>query len=305
MANKPTAEDLAARQAAIDAGKTQYVRPSNGERYTIRSLGNPRLKKRFGGQGGSDESYVRRSGNRGNKVDNPRAFNLRHGSPPGTDIAEGDRAMARIRQQFPGMDADHINDIALSSAGASWKVQQGRGTYEDYFENMRRAGIPVGHVEENFAPLEPRLNQIVKNQDTKRVHKAIQGARGSFKGIKIEKGGVKFLSTIPFLAGGIAATGTILQGGSPADAAGSFVEAENPIEDLDAGPLFDESQDYGTAIAAANQQNQRPLMDRLDEGALGDAGRAIKRGPRTEIKAGSISFKLPEFGVSEFFGFNK
>lgn len=169
-------EDAAARQKAIDAGKTQYTRVSDGERYTIRNLGNKRHKSNYGGQGGRDEKYVSRSGNRGNKTDNPRAFNLRHGSPPGTDIAEGDRAMARVRKANPGMDADHINDISLSSQGASWKVQQGRGTYEEYFENMKNAGVPVGHTAENLAPLDPHLNQIVKNQDTQTVHKAIKKA---------------------------------------------------------------------------------------------------------------------------------
>jgi hypothetical protein len=169
-------EDAAARQKAIQAGKTQYTRVSDGERYTIRNLGNRRHESNYGGQGGRDERYVSRSGNRGNKTDNPRAFNLRHGSPPGTDIAEGDRAMARVRKANPGMDADHINDISLSSQGASWKVQQGRGTYEEYFDNMKKAGVPVGHTAENLAPLEPRLNQIVKNQDTQKVHKAIKAA---------------------------------------------------------------------------------------------------------------------------------
>ena len=167
-------EDLIARQKAIDAGLTQYVRPSNGELYTIRNLGNRRHAKNYNGQGGRDEKYVSRSGNRGNKPDNPRAFHLRHGSPQGTDIAEGDRAMARIRKANPGMDADHINDIALTSNGASWKVQQGRGTHQEYFENFDKAGISVGHVEGNFKPLDPHLNQIVKNQETVKVHNAIK-----------------------------------------------------------------------------------------------------------------------------------
>ena len=171
-----TKEDAVARQKAIDEGRTQYIRPSNGERYTIRNLSNKRHSNNYGGQGGRDELYVSRSGNRGNKTDNPRAFNLRHGSPEGTDIAEGDRAMARIRKANPGMDADHVNDIALTSRGASWKVQQGRGTHQEYFDNFRRAGVGVGHVEENMKPLDPHLNQIVKNQETATVHSDIKRA---------------------------------------------------------------------------------------------------------------------------------
>jgi len=171
-----TAEDAIARQKAIDNGKTSYIRPSDGERYTIRNLNNTRHSNNYGGQGGRDEKYVSRSSNRGNKTDNPRAFNLRHGSPQGTDIAEGDRAMARIRKANPGMHADHINDISLSSRGVSWKVQQGRGTHQEYFENFRKANIGVGHVKDNMQPLDPHLNQIVKNQETDIVHRAIQNA---------------------------------------------------------------------------------------------------------------------------------
>ena len=45
-------------------------------------------------------------------------------------------------------------------------------------------------------------------------------------------------------------------------------------------------------------------MDRLDEGALGDAGRAIKRGGRVSFGSGGVKFTLPEFGLSELLGVN-
>ena len=235
MANKPNPEDLAARQAAIDAGKTQYVRPSNGERYTIRNLGNRRHKSNYGGQGGRDEKYVARSGNRGNKVDNPRAFNLRHGSPPGTDIAEGDRAMARVRAANPGMDADHLNDIALSSQGASWKVQQGRGTYEEYFENMKKAGVPVGHTAENLAPLDPHLNQIVKNQDTQAVDKAIKKAGskadeifGMFRNVVKSKAFRAVAPIIPIVGYGSGAA-------SAAQYGADYAKSGNPLDAVQSG----------------------------------------------------------------------
>ena len=248
-------EDAEARQKAIDAGKTQYTRVSDGERYTIRNLGNKRHKKNYGGQGGRDEKYVSRSGNRGNKTDNPRAFNLRHGSPPGTDIAEGDRAMARVRKANPGMDADHINDIALSSAGASWKVQQGRGTYEEYFENMEKAGIPVGHTKENLGPLEPHLNQIVKNQETQLVHKAIKRAGteadrifGMFRALANAPGGKAALAAIPFVG----------------DAFGAAEAAEREVKAAKTGNWTDEIQ------AQLAGFGQIPVV-----GSVGDLGNAI------------------------------
>ena len=45
-------------------------------------------------------------------------------------------------------------------------------------------------------------------------------------------------------------------------------------------------------------------MDRLDEGALGDAGRAIKRGGRLSFEFGGVKLTLPEYGYSELLGFN-
>ena len=239
-------KDLIARQKAIDEGLTQYVRPSDGELYTIRNLDNKRHSKNYDGQGGRDEKYVSRNGNRGNKPDNPRAFNLRHGSPPGTDIAEGDRAMARIRRANPGMDADHVHDIALTSNGASWKVQQGRGTYQEYFENFEKAGIPVGHVEGNLKPLDPHLNQIVKNQQTAKVHDAIQKAGSKsdeiFGAIRRSKASKVF--GVPLIGGAVAAVTDFATTGNAASAVGAFVDAENP---LDSGALAN-----GTRTANTN-----------------------------------------------------
>ena len=121
--------------------------------------------------------------------------------------------------------------------------------------------------------------------------------------LKMQGGAAKLL-TVPLLGGTIAAGATLAQGGSPAQAFGALVQAENPIEDLDAGPIFDESQDFGEVLQQTKEQNVRPLMDRLDEGALGDAGRAIKRGSRLSFDAGVVKIPLPEFGFSEFFGIN-
>jgi hypothetical protein len=86
--------------------------------------------------------------------------------------------------------------------------------------------------------------------------------------LKFSKGTVKFLSKVPMLGGVVAAGATLASGGSPAQAFGAAVEAENPIENLSAGPLFDESQDFGTVLEQARMQNQIPLMTRIENGAL-------------------------------------
>jgi hypothetical protein len=104
--------------------------------------------------------------------------------------------------------------------------------------------------------------------------------------------------------GGVAAVAALATGGDPAQAFGDVV-SDVAVGDLQGGELFDESQDFGETLQQSRQQNARPLMDRLDEGALGDAGRAIKRGGRLSIGAHGAKFTLPEFGFSEFFGINK
>ena len=103
--------------------------------------------------------------------------------------------------------------------------------------------------------------------------------------------------------GGIAAVGALATGGDPAQAFGDVVP-DVAVGDLQGGELFDESQDFGEALKQSRQQNTKPLMDRLDEGALGDAGRAIKRGGRISFGFGGVKFTLPEYGYSELLGIN-
>ena len=104
--------------------------------------------------------------------------------------------------------------------------------------------------------------------------------------------------------GGIAAVAALATGNDPAQAFGDVV-SDVAVGDLQGGELFDESQDFGEVLQQSREQNARPLMDRLDEGALGDVGRAIKRGSRFNFNAGGVKIPLPEFGFSEFFGINK
>ncbi len=86
--------------------------------------------------------------------------------------------------------------------------------------------------------------------------------------LNFERGAVRLLSKAPFLGGVIAGAATLASGGTPAQAFGAAVEAENPIENLSAGPLFGESQDFGAVLEQARMQNQIPLMTRIENGAL-------------------------------------
>ena len=83
------------------------------------------------------------------------------------------------------------------------------------------------------------------------------------------KGGVARVLSVPLVGGAVAGALTLAEGGTPAQAFGSLVEAENPIENLDAGPIFDESQDFGEALRQAREQNAIPLGTRIKNGSVG------------------------------------
>jgi hypothetical protein len=86
-------------------------------------------------------------------------------------------------------------------------------------------------------------------------------------GLSMKGGAARFLS-VPFIGGVVAGTATLASGGSPAQAFGAVVEAENPIENLDAGPIFNEKEDFGTVLKQAKEQNQIPLKTRIQNGAF-------------------------------------
>ena len=86
-------------------------------------------------------------------------------------------------------------------------------------------------------------------------------------GLSMKGGAARFLS-VPFIGGVVAGTATLASGGSPAQAFGAVVEAENPIENLDAGPIFNEREDFGTVLKQAKEQNQIPLKTRIQNGAF-------------------------------------
>ena len=109
---------------------------------------------------------------------------------------------------------------------------------------------------------------------TKKAGSEADNVFGMFRQSTAAKRAGKLFKNAPLLGGAIMATGTILSGGSPGQAIESFVETENPIENLDAGPIFDEREDYGKVLRDAKKQNASPLWDRLRQGVLGT--RAIR-----------------------------
>ena len=189
-------EDAIARQKAINEGKTTYVRPSNGSRYTIRNLNNDRWKKNYGGQGGRDELSSARKVNRGGGTDGSRKINENLATPKGADKKAFGKAMADANAQ--GMDGDHIREVSRTAEGIRFKVKNGRGTVDGYHKNFKNAGIALGNQAENVQPLTPDINQRVKPNELRAVDQGIKQAKGSFKGLKFTKGGVSFRALGPW-----------------------------------------------------------------------------------------------------------
>lgn len=121
------------------------------------------------------------------------------------------------------------------------------------------------------------------------------------------KGGVAKVLSVPFVGGIAAGALTLAEGGTPVQALEAAAEAENPIENLMAGPIYNEDEhglDYGAYLKKQKEFNEKPLNEQLMSGAIGDAYRAQQRGSRVVIDAGVVKIPVPEFGLSEFFGFN-
>lgn len=181
-------DDAIARQKAIDNGKTTYVRPSDGKRYTIRNLNNERHKQNYGGQGGRDELSSSRKANRGGGSDGSRAINEKLATPDGADRKAFGKAMADANAQ--GMDGDHIQEVSRTAEGIRFKESSGRGTRQQYHQNMAKAGVAVGNQAANVQPLDPDTNQRVKPAQLRAMDQGIKNAKGSFKGMGFP-GGVR------------------------------------------------------------------------------------------------------------------
>jgi len=183
-------------------------------------------------------------------------------------------------------------------------VKVGIATDQPRVEAVRKAapGLERAYMPDNTSTEIAGMQKIARGlPETTKIK--------TYKPLRIVKGAARFIPgpyddiALGTGFGGIAAVGALVTGGDPAQAFGDVV-SDVAVGDLQGGELFDESQDFGEVLQQSREQNARPLMDRLDEGALGDAGRAIKRGGRISFGFGGVKFTLPEYGYSELLGVN-
>ena len=319
MAKRLTAEDKAAKQAALDAGDNTYVRPSDGKTYVIRKRENN--PKGTGGLPGLDEEVGMRKRTRGGGTGGRRQIQEQLSTPPDADKKAFYDAMADANKQ--GMDGDHITDVARSGNALMEMDEPRRAQYHERFKN---AGVPLGNQAANVTPLDPDTNQRVKPAETRAMDAGIQragqeaddvfrpfqglfrnrgvgaptvssGSRvpassyrramGALPGI-VGVGGILLSAGQQAIAGDLEGAGsTIVQGGL-SEAAGDIPVVGDMIQPQAAA---DSDLGYPDRAKAQIEENER-INRRVQE--------AQERGGRWNIGG----MQLPDLGISERLGFN-
>ena len=95
---------------------------------------------------------------------------------------------------------------------------------------------------------------------------------------------------LPFVGGFIAGATVLSQTGDAKAAVGAAVDAENPINNLDAGELFDESQDYQTVLDQAKESRKKPIKDALKSFTSNEAKYIGK-----SLMSGQLPYKGSQF----------
>ena len=165
-------------------------------------------------------------------------------------------------------DQADIQTLTSGSGGDPTNLQQVRQSEARFKDRVKQIvgndyGVTLNPAQESVKVIPKKFFDPIADPNTLPGVDIPIGSKLDFG-----RGAARLLSKAPFLGGVVAGAATLASGGSPAQALGAAVEAENPIENLSAGPLFDESQDFGVVLEQARMQNQIPLMTRIENGAL-------------------------------------
>jgi hypothetical protein len=152
MRNPLSKEDLRRRKEAIDNGKGTYTR-EDGQVWRIRNRNNPRLKRRFGGQGGTDEVASTRDRNRDSKTRlgvSRRARNERVSTPRVKNRKKQTADYEKAKQEAKAAGKDHHHKTPVYLTGNA-KAQMDRRSRRRYDLRMQRAGTSQGNTAENVS----------------------------------------------------------------------------------------------------------------------------------------------------------
>jgi len=194
-----------------------------------------------------------------------RATGLERESGIGKVIPKEQTAHPRGTAGFANMKGvDMSSDEAIETALSGMieeQQQAARNAAAADFPRQEYLRQTSGNPELYKGPKPKEL--ILDPRDVKQSYLQLNKGSINFKGAR------QLAKKVP-IAGGLLMGGAVLAaGGSPGQAFEAAVAAENPIENLEAGQLFDDSQDYGDVIQQSQQQNAKPIMERLRGGAIG------------------------------------
>jgi len=223
---------------AINLGLNRFL-PEDGILRIIRNFGSKQYPN------GRPEKAPTRKGSRGGGFEGKRSKTEAFTTPPNADRRAYLNATAAANAQ--GMDADHVYDISRTAGGIHFKITSGRGTAQEYFDNMEAAGIAVGNQADNIVPRPKNINQEVKPKETRIVDDAIARAgtepdsifsaiRGAVR-ININRvinGSNPKINAYAKKLNGGAPVGTNTPGSfnNPAIVTGSVFEDQNPLLDF-------------------------------------------------------------------------
>lgn len=267
-------EDAVARQKAIDEGRTQYHRPSDGKHYKIRNLDNKRHTHRYGGQGGRDENAGSRKANRGGGFQGSRKQNERLVTPDKTQRYQADKAMGQMAVK--GKVGHHKLPVSYLAAGEKQKP----GTVAAY-ERVHGANN-VGHKPDALMELDHKTHNRIHNVEEPQMYNGVKNAKGSFRGIIINNGSVSFSYGLNMIAEYLPAIDEI--NGGHID-----VAIQNGVNGIRNGVGLESN-----GVVRNTPERQASELN----GKIARSQQAIKNGGT--MKLGPIT--LPEFGVSELIG---
>jgi hypothetical protein len=181
-------QDLEARAKAIADGKTRYIRPSDGQEWVIRNLKNPRLRRRYGGQGGTDETAVQRKGSRGGGTKGARKQAEALTTPDRETRRLADQEMARMRTR--GNVGHHGLPVSSLAAGEREKP----GTVKAY-EKVHGKG-QVGHTPGALVEMTPEAHDRLHHVEETKYYRSIRQAGRRSDNIFSKLGAIVFKSNI-------------------------------------------------------------------------------------------------------------
>ena len=154
-------------------------------------------------------------------------------------------------------------------------------------------GVAADTSRRNFVNSELRKAGVLDNGvdifSATTTDEQITKARKVLNSSKLQKGAAKAFG-LPFVGGLIAGATVLAQTGDAKAAVGAAVDAENPINNVDGGKLFDESQDYQTVLNQAKASRKRPIKDALKSFASNES-RYIGK----SLMSGQLPYKGSQF----------